>query len=62
MILANNHFPWSNSTMMRPDLVQQMLDHIGNDLFYIDTVEKAGGFEIDILGMPKGNGLTQEQA
>ncbi|WP_313556446.1 hypothetical protein [Agrobacterium cavarae] len=62
MILANNHVPWSNSTMMRPDLVQQMLNHIGNDLFYIDTVEKAGRFEIDILGMPKGSGLTQEQA
>lgn len=62
MILANNHVPWSNSTMMRPSLVQQMLNHIGNDLFYIDTVEKAGRFEIDILGMPKGSGLTQEQA
>ncbi|TCP80788.1 hypothetical protein C8J31_11428 [Rhizobium sp. PP-CC-2G-626] len=62
MILANNHVPWSNSTMMRPDLVQQMLNHIGNDLFHIDTVEKAGRFEIEILGTPKGSGLTPEQA
>ncbi|WP_426130578.1 hypothetical protein [Pararhizobium sp. PWRC1-1] len=62
MILANNHVPWSNSTMMRPDLVQQMLKHIGSDLFYIDTVEKAGRFEIEIFGTLKAEGLTQEQA
>jgi hypothetical protein len=62
MILANNHVPWSNSTMMRPDLVQQMLNHIGNDLFYIDSVEKAGRFEIEIFGVPEESGLTQEQA
>lgn len=62
MILANNHVPWSNSTMMRPDLVQQMLKHIGDDLFYIDTVEKAGRFEIEIFGIAKSEGLTQEQA
>lgn len=61
MILANNHVPWSNSTMMRPDLVQQMLKHIGSDLFYIDTVEKAGRFEIEIFGIPEGAGFTEEQ-
>lgn len=62
MILANNHVPWSNSTMMKPDLVQQMLTHIGNDLYYIDTVEKAGHFEIELIGVEKASGLTEEQA
>lgn len=62
MILANNRVPWSNSTMMRPDLVQQMLNHIGEDLFYIDTVEKAGRFEIEIVGMAQERELTEEQA
>lgn len=62
LILANNHVPWSNSTMMRPDLVQLMLTHIGNNLFYIDTVEKAGRFEVELFGNEKANGLTEEQA
>jgi hypothetical protein len=62
MILANNHVPWSNSTMMRPDLIQQMLNHIGDDLFYIDTVEKAGRFEIELIGTAEQKGLTEEQA
>jgi len=62
MILANNHVPWSNSTMMRPDLVQSMLNHVGADLFYIDTVEKAGRFEIELFGTKDIQGLTDEQA
>jgi len=62
LILANNHVPWSNSTMMRPDLVQQMLTHIGNNLFYIDTVEKAGRFEVELFGYETPKGLTDEQA
>ncbi|UIJ85268.1 hypothetical protein LZK77_16250 [Rhizobium leguminosarum] len=62
MILANNQVPWSNSTMMKPDLIQAMLSHIGNDLFYIDTVDKAGRFEIDVVGGGETTGLTPPQA
>lgn len=62
LILANNHVPWSNSTMMRPDLVQAMLTHIGNDLYYIDTVEKAGRFEVELFGYETPKSLTEEQA
>jgi hypothetical protein len=62
MILANNHVPWSNSTMIRPDLIQLMLTHIGSDLYYIDTVEKAGRFEIDVVGFDPPKSLNEEQA
>jgi hypothetical protein len=62
MILANNRVPWSNSTMMRPDLVQEMLKHIGNDFFSIDTIDKAGRFEIEMFGNPKLVPLTDEAA
>jgi hypothetical protein len=62
MLLANNLVPWSNSTMMRPDLIQEMLSRVGNDFFYIDTVEKAGRFEIELLGLPKPSASPEERA
>jgi hypothetical protein len=62
MILANNRVPWSNSTMMRSDLVQEMLKHIGEDLFYIDSVDKAGRFEIELFGNKEIKGLEERQA
>lgn len=62
MILANNRVPWSNSTVMRPDLVQNMLRHIGNDFFMIDTVDKAGRFEIEVFGTKPEDTLTEEAA
>ncbi|WP_245279697.1 hypothetical protein [Rhizobium leguminosarum] len=62
MVLANNQVPWSNSTMMKPDLIQAMLSHIGNGLYYIDTVDKAGRFEIELFGGGESTGLTEAQA
>lgn len=62
MLLANNPVPWSNSTMMRPDLIQEMLRHTGGDLFYIDTVEKAGRFEIELTGLPAQSNSPEERA
>lgn len=62
MILANNLSPWSNSSMMRADLIQAMLTHVGDDFFFIDTIEKAGRFEVELMGLPENKGLTAEQA
>ncbi|ASY71337.1 hypothetical protein [Sinorhizobium fredii] len=62
MILANNPAPWSNATMIRPDLVQLMLKHVGADLYYIDTVEKAGRFNIELFGYEPAKGLNETQA
>ncbi|MBW3097142.1 hypothetical protein KY465_07605 [Pseudohoeflea sp. DP4N28-3] len=62
MILANSQVPWSASTMMRPDLIQLMLTHVGNDFYYIDTVEKAGRFEIELFGYDRPTELTAERS
>ncbi len=62
MVLSNNLIPWSNSTMMRPDLIQEMLRHTGNDFFYVDTVEKAGRFEIELIGIPEQSVPPEERA
>lgn len=62
MILANNLSPWSNTSMMRADLIQAMLTHVGNDFFFVDTIEKAGRFEVELMGLPEESGLTAEQA
>ncbi|MDX1245410.1 hypothetical protein GOL91_03580 [Sinorhizobium medicae] len=62
MILANNPAPWSNATMIRPDLVQLMLKHVGANLYYIDTVEKAGRFNIELFGYEPAKGLNEQQA
>ncbi|MGO7690430.1 hypothetical protein ACC696_38560, partial [Rhizobium ruizarguesonis] len=48
--------------MMKPDLIQAMLSHFGNDLYYIDTVDKAGRFEIELFGGCESTGLTEAQA
>lgn len=62
MILTNSPIPWSGSTMMRQDLIHMMLTHVGNDFFYIDTVEKAGRFDIELFGYTKPTELTEEKA
>lgn len=62
MILANSQVPWSANSMMRPELIQHMLKHVGNDFYYIDTVEKAGRFEIELYGYEKPGELTEEHA
>jgi len=40
--VANSKSPWSSQPMMKPDLIQGMLQHIGNDMLMIDTVDKVG--------------------
>jgi len=48
--LANTKSPWSWEPMMKPDLVQEMLSHTGNDFFLIDNIDKAGRWGITIFG------------
>lgn len=61
MILATSRSPWSNIPMIKPDLVQLMLQHIGDDLFLIDTVEKAGRFDIEVFGYEVPATVTEDQ-
>lgn len=61
MILAASRSPWSNIPMIKPDLVQLMLQHIGDNLFLIDTVEKAGRFDIEVFGYEAPSTITEDQ-
>lgn len=61
MLLATSRSPWSNIPMIKPDLVQLMLKHIGDDLFLIDTVEKAGRFDIEVFGYTTPSRVTEDQ-
>ena len=60
--MANMKAPWTNSAMIKSDLLQAMLDHVGDAIFYIDTVDKAGRWDIDLIGYPEPRLLSEEQA
>jgi hypothetical protein len=62
LIIANNKTPWSNSQMMKPDLIQLMLQHVGSDLFLVDTIDKVGRFEIELFDFDPPKLLNEEQA
>ncbi|MEP3630988.1 MAG: hypothetical protein ABJN04_13395 [Hyphomicrobiales bacterium] len=48
--LANQLSTWSHEPRMKPDLVEKMLSHVGNDFFVIDNVDKAGRWDITLFG------------
>lgn len=49
--LANKTAPWSMTPMVKSDLIEQMFATPGDELFYIDTVEKAARWEIELVGV-----------
>ncbi|MCC0034392.1 MAG: hypothetical protein H6887_03865 [Hoeflea sp.] len=60
--LANNTSPWSTKPMIESDLVQKMLEHRGNNFYYIDTVDKAGRWQIEVFGFNQPSLLDKRQA
>lgn len=60
--VANSKSPWSSQPMMKPDLIQGMLQHIGSDMLMIDTVDKVGRWDIEVIGAAEPNLLSEEQA
>ncbi|MEI8698128.1 hypothetical protein [Mesorhizobium sp. ISC15] len=60
--IANSKSPWSSQPMMKPDLIQGMLQHIGNDMLMIDTVDKVGRWDIEVIGAVESSLLSEEQA
>lgn len=49
--LANSTSPWSTKPMVKADLIERMFATTGEGMFFIDTVEKAYRWDIDIFGM-----------
>ncbi|RVD52376.1 MAG: hypothetical protein EOS30_11140 [Mesorhizobium sp.] len=60
--IANSKSPWSSQPMMKSDLIQGMLQHIGNDMLMIDTVDKVGRWDIELIGAVLPSQLSEEQA
>ena len=60
--IGNSKAPWTSEPMMKSDLMQAMLEHVGNDIYLIDTVDKAARFEIDLVGAELSPTLTEEAA
>ncbi|MER9938717.1 hypothetical protein [Mesorhizobium sp. M0088] len=60
--VANSKAPWSSQPMMKPDLIQGMLQHIGNDMLMIDSVDKVGRWDIEVIGAAEPSLLSEEQA
>lgn len=61
--LANNPTgPFTTDPMMKPDLVQAMIAHIGNDFFMIDDINKAGRLDIEVFGYEEPNKIDARSA
>lgn len=54
--------PLTTRPMMKPDLVQAMIAHVGNDFFMIDDVNRAGRFDIEIFGYQEPKDIDAQTA
>ena len=54
--------PLTTRPMMKPDLVQSMIAHVGNDFFMIDDVNRAGRFDIEVFGYQEPKDLDAKTA
>lgn len=61
--LANNPTgPFTTDPMMKPDLVQAMIAHVGDDFFMVDDVNKAGRLDIEVFGYEDPNTIDSKSA
>lgn len=54
--------PLTTRPMMKPDLVQAMIAHVGNDFYMIDEVNKAGRFDIEVFGYQEPKDINAQTA
>ncbi|MGB6119213.1 MAG: hypothetical protein WBF87_13445 [Mesorhizobium sp.] len=60
--VANSRIPWTGIPMMKPDLVQGMLRHQGQDFLLVDTTDEVGRWGIELIGAVLPTKLTEEAA
>lgn len=60
--MANGKAPWTNTPMMKSDLVEAMLSHIGNDMFLVDTVDRVARFDIELFGFASPSSFGEAEA
>jgi hypothetical protein len=62
MIISNNRAPSENAEMIPSDLIQLMLEHVDDDIYFIDSIEKAGRWRIELFGFEMPRLLTENHA
>lgn len=62
IVLANKTAPWSNKPMVLSDLVERIFATPGDDIYFIDTVEKAVRWDIDLMGVRYPSQIDEERA
>ncbi|WP_058247222.1 hypothetical protein [Tropicibacter naphthalenivorans] len=63
MRIANRWKASEGASAMKPDLIENLLQHEGSeDFFYIDTVDKAGRYDIEVFGYSPPSRLSAVQA
>lgn len=62
IVLANKTAPWSNRPMVHSDLVERIFATPGDEMFFIDTVEKAARWDIDLIGVDIPTRIDEERA
>lgn len=50
LAMAGHSRPQSSRPFMDGDLIEQMLKHEGDNFYYIDTINKAGRWDINVIG------------
>lgn len=62
VVLANKIAPWSMTPMVKSDLIEQIFATPGDQLFYIDTVEKAARWDIELVGVNYPDSIDEARA
>lgn len=60
--LANRRQNMEDSPMILSDLMEEMFAHEGQDFFFIDTVDKAGRWQIGVFGYDKPMQISGREA
>lgn len=59
--LSNQQGNFNNETRLKPSLIEAMLRTGRDDLLYVDTVDKAGRWEIDVFGYERSKDINREK-
>lgn len=60
--LANKTAPWSNIPMVKADLIERIFATRGNELYLVDTVEKAARWDIELIGVTYPDAIDEVRA
>lgn len=60
--IANRWKISEGAPAMKADLIEALLSHEGQDFFYIDTVDKAGRWDIEVFGYDAPDRLSAREA